>query len=161
MGRPDQCQEPGKNWSAGFRRWHEATLDQRYLNTLDLERYKAESESSFRQYFTILEEKIALYNIQPYNCYNMDEKSFLIGHLQKVQRIFPKALMARQKLLGTGQDGNREWITIVATICADGTSLPPALIYKAISGDLQDIRLQDYDPLQHCFLFVLIILHSS
>jgi hypothetical protein len=69
----------------------------------------------------------------------MDEKGFLIGHLQKVQRIFPKALMARQKLLGTGQDGNREWITIVATICADETSLPPALIYKDISGDLQDI----------------------
>jgi hypothetical protein len=145
--------EPGKNWSAGFRRRHEATLDQRYLNTLDLERHRSESESSFRQYFTILEEKIALYNIQPNNCYNMDEKGFLIGHLQKVQRIFPKALIARQKLLGTGQDGNREWITIVATICADGTSLPPALIYKAVSGDLQDIWLQDYDPLQHRYWF--------
>ena len=71
----------------------------------------------------------------------MDEKGFLIGHLQKVQRIFLKALMARQKLLGTSQDGNREWITIVATIYADGTSLPPALIYKAVSGDLQDIWL--------------------
>ena len=76
------------------------------------------------------------YDIQPYNTYNMDEKGFLIGHLQKVQRIFPKALMKQQKLLRTGQDGTREWITVLATVCADGPSLPPALVYKAISGDL-------------------------
>jgi hypothetical protein len=89
------------------------------------------------------------YNIQPHNCYNMDEKGFLIGHLQKVKRIFPKALMQQQKLLGTGQDGSREWITVIATIYADGSSLPPALIYKAVSGDLQDSWLQEYDPQEH------------
>jgi hypothetical protein len=79
----------------------------------------------------------------------MDEKGFLIGYLQKVRRIFPKALMEKQKLLGTSQDGSREWITLLATICADGSSLPPALIYKAVSGDLQDSWLQDYDPDEH------------
>jgi hypothetical protein len=89
------------------------------------------------------------YNIQPHNCYNMDEKGFLIGYLQKVRRIFPKALMEKQKLLGTSQDGSREWITLLATICADGSSLPPALIYKAVSGDLQDSWLQDYDLDKH------------
>jgi hypothetical protein len=136
--------EPGKNWSADFKRRHESILDCRYLNTLDLERHKAESEPSFRQYFSILREKMDHYSIQPQNCYNMDEKGFLIGHLQKVQRIFPKALMKQQKLLGAGQDGSRECITLIATICADGSSLPPALIYKAVSGDLQDTWLQDY-----------------
>jgi hypothetical protein len=33
------------------------------------------------------------YNIQPQNCYNMNKKGFLIGYLQKVKRVFPKALM--------------------------------------------------------------------
>lgn len=89
------------------------------------------------------------YNIQSHNCYNMDEKGFLIGHLQKVRRIFPKALMQQQKLLDTGQDGSREWTTVIATICADGSSLPPALIYKAVSGDLQDSWLQEYDLQEH------------
>jgi hypothetical protein len=69
----------------------------------------------------------------------MDEKGFLIGHLQKVRRIFPKALMQQQRLLGTSQDGSREWITVIITICADRSSLLLALIYKAASGDLQDI----------------------
>lgn len=44
-----------------------------------------------------MEEKIIQYDIQPHNCYNMDEKGFLIGHPQKVKRIFPKALMKTQK----------------------------------------------------------------
>jgi hypothetical protein len=79
------------------------------------------------------------YNIQPHNCYNIDEKGFLISHLQKVKRIFLKALMKKRKLLGARQDSSREWITLLATICTDGSSLPLALIYKAVSGNLQDI----------------------
>ena len=141
--------EPGKNWSAGFKARHKDILDCRYLNTIDLARHKADSKASYSQYFTILRQKMEQYSIQPRNCYNMDEKGFLIGHLQKVRRIFPKALMQQQRLLGTGQDGSREWITLIATICADGSSLPPALIYKAVSGDLQDLWLQDYDPQEH------------
>jgi hypothetical protein len=76
------------------------------------------------------------YNIQHHNCYNIDEKGFLISYLQKVKRIFLKALMKKQKLLGARQDGSREWITLLATICADDSSLPPALIYKAVSSNL-------------------------
>jgi len=145
--------EPGKNWSAGFKARHKDVLDSRYLNAIDLARHKADSEASYRQYFAILRQKMDQYSIQPQNCYNMDEKGFLVGHLQKVKRIFPKALMQQQRLLGTGQDGSREWITLIATICADGSSLPPALIYKAVSGDLQDSWLQDYDPQEHACWF--------
>jgi hypothetical protein len=141
--------KPGKDWSAAFKARYKDVLDSRYLNTLDLTRHKADSEASYRQYFTVLRQKIDQYNIQPHNCYNMDEKGFLIGYLQKVRRIFPKALMEKQKLLGTSQDGSREWITLLATICAAGSSLPPALIYKAVSGDLQDSWLQDYDLDKH------------
>jgi hypothetical protein len=38
----------------------------------------------------------------------MDEKGFLIGHLQKVKSMFPIALIKKQNLLGAGQDGFRE-----------------------------------------------------
>ena len=34
------------------------------------------------------------------------------------------------------QDGNREFISLLACVCADGTALPPALIYQGKSGDL-------------------------
>ena len=35
------------------------------------------------------------------------------------------------------QDGNREFISLLACICADGTWIPPSLIYKGKSQDLQ------------------------
>lgn len=83
------------------------------------------------------------------NIYNMDEKGFLIGKLQKTRRIFTRELYEQGTLAGAGQDGSREWITVVATICADGTKLPPALVYKAIPGNLQDTWLDDFEPDEH------------
>lgn len=41
------------------------------------------------------------------------------------------------------QDGSREFISLLACICADGRALPPALIYQGTSGDLQDTWVQD------------------
>ena len=70
--------------------------------------------------------------------YNMDEKGFLLGKLQKTQRVFTKGLYNHGKVLSSGGDGSREWVTVLAAICADGTPLSPALIYKAASGNLQD-----------------------
>lgn len=83
--------------------------------------------------------------------YNVDEKGFLIGVLKKLKRIFTKAWYEQGKLQGAAQDGNRTWITLVACICADGTSLPPALIYPATSGDVQDSWLDDYQPGEECY----------
>jgi hypothetical protein len=79
----------------------------------------------------------------------MDEKGFLIGRLTKSKRIFLQDLRGSGKLIGVSQDGSREWITIVAAICADGTTLPPLLIYQSDSGTIRDSWLQDFDFEQH------------
>jgi len=41
------------------------------------------------------------------------------------------------------QDSNREFISLLACICADGSALPPALIYQGSSGDLQNTWIDD------------------
>lgn len=141
--------QPGKNWTSRFvKRWS-TELDSKYLNTLDISRHKAESVSAFKQYFDILSSKIEQYAIQPQNMYNMDEKGFLIGYLTKSKRIFTKALFESGKLLGTAQDGNRKWVTVVATICADGTSLSPGLIYKGQLNTIQDTWLEGVNEEEH------------
>ena len=84
------------------------------------------------------------YDIQPSNMYNMDEKGFLIGVMKKSKRIFTKSAYSPKQLLGHVQDGNREWITVLATICADGSWLPPGLIYKASTGNLQTCLSTSY-----------------
>jgi hypothetical protein len=82
----------------------------------------------------------------------MDEKGFLIGMLSNGFRIFSKHKYKQGGLKQRLQDGNREWITSIACICADGTSLSPGLIYQAVSGNIQDTWLQDFDPKLHdCF----------
>jgi hypothetical protein len=144
---------PSKNWVTRFVARHKDQLDARYLNTLDLARHKADSKASYEYYFDILSARIKKYDILPENMYNMDEKGFLIGRLQKTQRVFTKDLYKQGKLVGAGQDGSREWITVVTTICADGTSLSPTLIYKAASGNLRDTWLDDFEPSQQSCYF--------
>ena len=76
----------------------------------------------------------------------MDEKGFLIGVLQKTHRVYSLKALKQGLLKGAGQDGNREWITLIGGICMDGTPLPPAIIYRAESGNLQDTWLDEFDP---------------
>jgi hypothetical protein len=128
----------GHNWCSRFVERHRSKLDSRYLDSLDLDRHQASSVASFEQYFKIAGAKIEEYGILPENTYDMDEKGFLLGRTTKAKRIFPKDLKASEKLLGAGQDGSREWIAVVATICGDGTTLPPLLIYDSTSGSIQD-----------------------
>ena len=57
----------------------------------------------------------------------------------------PVAALKSKKILGASQDGSREFISLLATICADGTALTPALIYQGESGDIQDTWIDEFD----------------
>jgi len=146
-------QQPGVNWCRRFcERWS-AQLDSRYLKPLDAARKKVDSISEYKAYFELVRRKIEQYEVLPANTYNMDEKGFLVGFLTKAKRIFSKQAFESKRLLGNLQDGNREWITLIATICADGTAVAPALIYKAVTGDIQDSWVQDLDPTKQLAFF--------
>jgi hypothetical protein len=85
------------------------------------------------------------FHILPKNTYNFDEKGFLIGLAKKCKRIVTAAQLLIKQLMGASQDGNRENITLMATICADGSRIPPGLIYQSEAGLIQDIWLNDFD----------------
>jgi hypothetical protein len=90
--------------------------------------------AEYKYYFALVNSKIKDYDVQLQNIYNMDEKGFSLGTMTKQYRIFTKAAVQKKRVLGHSQDGNREWITILATICADGTWCPPAVIFAGKSG---------------------------
>ena len=75
----------------------------------------------------------------------MDEKGFIIGFCNTKRRIVSKKMLEQKLLLGANQDGSREFISLMAAVCADGTALPPALIYAGRSHDLQNTWLEDFD----------------
>ena len=68
-----------------------------------------------------------------------------MGICRTMKRIVPIDHLRSKKTLGSSQDGSREFISLLATICADGSAPPPALIYQGASNDLQDIWIEDYD----------------
>ena len=47
-----------------------------------------------------------------------------------------KKMYNNRKIKRAAQDGLQEFISLLASICADGTKLLPALIYKGKSKDL-------------------------
>jgi hypothetical protein len=49
----------------------------------------------------------------------------------------------------TLQDGSREWITLLAAICADGEVLPPGLLYQSASCTLQSSWVEYITTGQH------------
>ena len=75
----------------------------------------------------------------------MDEKSFLISICIILKQIVAKRQLESSKLFGASRDGSREFLFLVACICADGTALPPVLTYEGKSHDLQDTWLEDFD----------------
>jgi hypothetical protein len=76
----------------------------------------------------------------------MDEKGFMLGVLTRSKRVFSRRLYEEGKINAHIQDDLREWITLLACICADGSHINPSLIYQSASGSIQDSWLQAFDP---------------
>ena len=62
----------------------------------------------------------------------------MLGILQATRRYFTGLEFTKGKLKGSGQDGNREWVTVIASICQDMTALPPLVIYAAAVNNILD-----------------------
>ncbi len=76
----------------------------------------------------------------------------MIGLSRSTKRVISVEALKSKRTARASQDGNREFITLIASICADGSHLAPALIYQGASHDLQDTWLDDFDPIRdHAF----------
>ena len=62
--------------------------------------------------------------------------------------------LASGRITHANQDGNREFISLLACIGADRTALPPALIYRSDSGTLQDTWVEDIGPNDEAFFAI-------
>jgi hypothetical protein len=130
--------EPGKNWATRWIKAHSDKVISCYSKGLDLDRKKADSAYKYTLYFKLIGQKSEQYNLTPDQIYNMDEKGFMLGVSTREQRIFTQRKYEQEGYKQHLQDENQEWITIISCICANGTTISPALIYIAKSGNLQD-----------------------
>jgi hypothetical protein len=62
----------------------------------------------------------------------LDEKGFLMGLAARARVI----CRSSTKHVNVTQDGNRESVTVIETVSADGTVLPPFVIFKGKSHSI-------------------------
>jgi DDE superfamily endonuclease len=83
--------------------------------------------------------------------YNVDEKGFLIGIGSAMKRIMTKKAFDQGRVRQAAQNGCREFITVIACVSAAGVAIPPCLLYKSESGDLQDTWVEEVEHSQHVY----------
>jgi hypothetical protein len=135
-------------WVTRFINRNKDTVIPKWTSAMDAVRHNADSYTKYRMYFDLIHETIARFNIEASNTYNMDEKGFMIGIVGRSKRIFDKRMWEKKEVTAAMQDGEREFITCLATICADGSALPPALIFAAL-GDLRDTWVAGIEAGKH------------
>jgi hypothetical protein len=132
-----------ESWVTRFINRHSIHLISQWTTGMDSNRHKADSEEKYRLYFSLLHCKIDQYHIEPRHTYNIDEKGFLIGILSRSKRVFSRRMWEKKEVRASLQDGNRAWITLLACICADGSALPPSLIYDAANKGIQSSWVEE------------------
>ena len=142
-----------ESWVTRFLHRHQIELTSQWSTSMDRQRHAADSSNKYKVYFQQLGGKIDFYEVEPKHTYNMDEKGFIIGAVGRQKRIFSKRLFKKKQFKQMLQDGNREWISLLACVCADGTALPPALIYAADSKNIQDTWVEDVKVGEHMAFF--------
>ena len=145
--------EPSESWLTCFLNRNKETLITAWTTPMDNDRHKADSSEKYRLYFSLLHQKMAEYDLQPEQTYNMDEKGFAIGVTGRSKRVFDKVLYGKKQFKQSLQDGNREWITLLACLCADGTALPPGIIYAAAGRAVQANWVGEINPEEHSVHF--------
>jgi hypothetical protein len=123
----------GKNWASTFINRREE-IRSRFSKRYDYRRELNEDPKLLREWFTTVQRVIDENGIQSEDIYNFDKTGFAMG-LTLSQKVVTRAeYYGRRSIL---QPGNRQWVTTIEVICADGYSQPLCVIFRgkvAIAG---------------------------
>jgi hypothetical protein len=132
------AKEPvSESWVTRFINKYTIDLISLYSTGMDADRHNADSYSKHKLYFDLLQAKIDEYNVEVGDTYNMDEKGFMIGTTTRTKHVFSRCMWGKKEVMATLQDGNRAWVTLLACVCADGSALPPGLLYESANNTIQ------------------------
>ncbi|KAH4900865.1 hypothetical protein HBI80_150040 [Parastagonospora nodorum] len=129
--------EVSERWVSRFIGRNKNELISKRTSAMDRTRHQADSYIKYQAYFNLLHEKLDEYCLEAGDIYNMDEKGFLIGIVGTSKRVFSKRQWDKKEVRASLQDGSREFLTLLACICADRSSLPPSLIYASTQGAIR------------------------
>jgi hypothetical protein len=130
----------GINWTYKFAMKHHDHLKLSDSRPLEDKHGRAINPHTNKAWFDLLEETIHKYDIQPEDTYGTDEVG-IQSHGTERKRVFGAR---RQGAQYQQCGGTHENTTVLVTICAEGTSLPPLVIYK---GSAFQVKWAQNNPL--------------
>ena len=117
----------GKNWVDRFIDKHEDQIHTYWSKHLPGNRAGAVNPMNVRNWEDIVKSEVVDAGIQPEDIYGMDET-----HAPPEFAQMCRVIAGKNKSIQYGQGGStKETITVLVTICADGTTLRPNVIFKA------------------------------
>ncbi|RKK94037.1 hypothetical protein BFJ70_g17721, partial [Fusarium oxysporum] len=114
----------GKRWAHNFVK-RQPELKTRLFRRYDYQRAKCEDPTIIRGWFRLVQNTIVKYGIRSDDIWNFDETGFMMGLIMAGMAVTGSERQGRPKSV---QPGNREWITVIQAINAEGQSIAPFII---------------------------------
>ncbi|KAE8220214.1 hypothetical protein CF326_g8796, partial [Tilletia indica] len=134
--KDDTAPEPlGPHWFSRFIERHESRLAFRTKASLSRERARGLTRSNATHFYNLLYSLQEQYKFDAQAILSMDETGVQHG---VASRSFKYAVSSqrRDQTAAARKDGSQELTTVIETIAADGTALPPVYIFKGKKVDL-------------------------
>ncbi len=119
----------GKAWVSRFLEMHSKLIAVYWSKPLDRTRANGLNPTAVGWYFDTLEELERSHKIPMENWYGADESGIALGVAETAAVIGA----AGQKQQHKQHDGDREIVTVLETVCADGTVLRPVVVFKGVN----------------------------
>ena len=116
----------GKKW-AGRLVTRSDELKMAFNRAKDRQRILQEDPEVIGAWFKLVKETKAAYGIHEEDVHNFDETGFQMGVIGSMKVVTGSERRNRPELI---QPGDREWVTVIQSICAAGYATPPFIIYK-------------------------------
>jgi len=142
------------NWTYRFSKKHSEWIKIACSRPLEDKRGRATNPHNNEAWWKLLGDTVEKYKIEEENTYASDEVGIQAqggGEREYVFGPHTKAAPYQQR------SGTRENITTIVTICADGTSTPPAIIFK---GSTYQVKWGENNPLNASYVILLIIIFT-
>ena len=116
----------GTRWAERFVKWH-PELTTRFRRRIDYQRAQCEDPDVVNAWFWLVRNVVAKYGICDEDIYNFDETGFLMGMISTTKVVTSSERRTRPR---KKQPGNREWVTVIQGVGADGYVIPPYMVVK-------------------------------
>jgi hypothetical protein len=114
----------GKRWAGNFIK-RQPELKTRFFRRYDYQRAKCEDPVAINAWFRLVANTIAKYGIRSEDIHNFDETGFMMGVIASGMVVTGAERRGNPKKV---QPGNREWVTVIQSISAQGWAAPPFIV---------------------------------